>query len=263
MNTTGKVLRYDLRDLLRSRWLIGYTLFFALMAEALVRFGGNGEKAILSLVSVTLFVVPLVSIVFGTVYVYNAREFTELLLAQPVNRRQLFGGLYLGLAIALSLAFVLGAGLPLLLEGAGNGETRAPLAVLLLAGVALTCIFAALAFVIAIRTEDRLKGLGVAIAVWLGATVLYDGFVLIAVLLLGNYPIERPMLAMMFANPVDLARVVLLLQFDASALMGYTGAVFKDFFTGFRGVLVATLALAFWTAAPVAFGLRAFKRKDF
>jgi Cu-processing system permease protein len=60
----------------------------------LLRFG-SGEKALLSLVNVVLFVTPLVTLVFATVYQYNAREFIELLLAQPVKRRQLFGGLFL------------------------------------------------------------------------------------------------------------------------------------------------------------------------
>lgn len=263
MNVTVKILKYDVRDLIRSRWLIGYTIFFVAVTDALLRFGGSAEKAMLSLVSITLFVVPLVSLVFGTVYLYNAREFTELLLAQPVNRRQLFGGLYLGLALSLSAAFVIGAGAPLLLEGGLDGATARAAAILLATGVALTCSFAAVAFVIAIRTDDRLKGLGVAIAVWLAAAIVYDGLVLIAVMMFGDYPIERPLLAAMFANPLDLARVLLLLQFDASALLGYTGAVFRDFFTGFTGAAVAAVALAGWIAAPVVLGLRAFRKKDF
>ncbi len=263
MSATAKVLKYDVRDLVRSRWLIGYTLFFAAVTDALLRFGGSAEKALLSLVSIALFVVPLVSLVFGTVYLYNAREFTELLLAQPVNRRQLFGGLYLGLALSLSAAFVVGVGGPLLLEGGVDAAMRGPAAMLLLTGVALTCSFTAVAFVVAIRTDDRLKGLGIAIATWLAAAIVYDGLVLIAVMMFGDYPIERPLLAVMFANPLDLARVLLLLQFDASALLGYTGAVFKDFFTGLGGTLVAAAALAGWIAAPIALGLRAFQRKDF
>ena len=67
-------------------------------------------RRLLSLMNVVLLLVPLVSIVFGTMYLYNAREFTELLLAQPVHRRQLFAGLYLGLALPLSAAFVVGLG---------------------------------------------------------------------------------------------------------------------------------------------------------
>jgi Cu-processing system permease protein len=263
MNTAAKVLKYDLRDLARSRWLIGYALFFAALTDGLIRFGGSTERALLSLASIVLFVVPLVALVFGTVYFYNAREFTELLLAQPVDRHQLFGGLFLGLTLALSLSFVAGVGLPLLIEGVDDSAARGPLAMLLVAGVALTCIFAALAFLIAIRTEDRLKGLGLAIAAWLGAAVVYDGLVLLAVLVFGEYPLEQPMLVAMFLNPLDLARVLLLLQFDAAALLGYTGAVFNTFFAGTAGTLVSLTALAAWIAAPVLLGVRAFQRKDF
>ncbi len=263
MNAMLKVLKYDVRDLVRSRWLLGYALFFAVVTDALVRFGGSSEKALLSLVSITLFIVPLVSLVFGTVYLYNAREFTELLLAHPVNRRQLFGGLYLGLTLPLCLAFVAGVGLPLALEGLDDAAQRIPLLMLLAVGAALTAVFTAIAFLIATWTEDRLKGLGIAIAAWLAAAVVYDGLVLVAVLLFGDYPLEGPMLAAMFANPLDLARVLLLLQFDASALLGYTGAVFRQFFTGISGTLVSLTALAIWIATPVALGLRAFRRKDF
>lgn len=263
MSTMLKVFKYDVRDLARSRWLLGYALFFAAVGDALIRFGGSSEKALLSLVSITLFVVPLVSLVFGTVFLYNARDFTELLLAQPVTRRQLFGGLYLGLVAPLALAFAAGVAAPFLIEGLDDAGQRLPLVMLLVVGVALTASFAAIAFVIATRTEDRLKGLGIAIAAWLAATVLYDGLVLIAVLLFGDYPLERPLLVAMFANPLDLARVLLLLQFDASALLGYTGAVFREFFAGANGPVVSLAALAAWIAAPIAAGVRAFGRKDF
>jgi Cu-processing system permease protein len=67
----------------------------------------------------------------------------------------------------------------------------------------------------------------------------------------------------MILNPVDLARVVLMLNFDVSALMGYTGAVFEDFFGGSMGLAVALLALGVWLAAPLVAGAKAFARKDF
>ena len=117
MNTILKVLKYQARDAVRSRWLIAYGIFFMLVTDGLLRFSGDPMKAQLSLVSVVLFLVPLVSIVFGTIYLYNAREFIELLLAQPVNRKQMYGGLYLGLTLPLALAFVSGLGIPFLLHG--------------------------------------------------------------------------------------------------------------------------------------------------
>jgi len=97
MTTMLKVLKYQARDAIRSRWLIAYALFFLVITDGLLRFSGDPARAQLSLVSIVLFVVPLVAVVFGTVYLYNAREFIELLLAQPLARRSMYGGLYLGL----------------------------------------------------------------------------------------------------------------------------------------------------------------------
>ena len=67
----------------------------------------------------------------------------------------------------------------------------------------------------------------------------------------------------MFANPVDLGRVFLLLRLDVSALMGYTGAVFAQFFGSSVGALAALAGLVFWIAAPTAVAAFRFKRKDF
>jgi Cu-processing system permease protein len=78
-----------------------------------------------------------------------------------------------------------------------------------------------------------------------------------------DYPIERVLLGLTLGNPVDLARVILLLQFDVSALMGYTGAVFEQFFGGAMGIAIASTALAAWVMLPVALGLRAFRKRDF
>jgi Cu-processing system permease protein len=262
IRTMVKVIGYQMRDVVRSRWLIAYALFFLLATDALLRFGGADAKALLSVSTVVLLVIPLVALVFGTMHVYNAREFTELLLAQPVGRRELFGGLYLGIAIPLSAAFALGVGIPVVVHGVG-GELGTSATTLVAIGVALSFVFTAAAFCLAVRVQDKSRGLGAAIALWLWLAVLYDGLVLLAVSLFADYPLERPLLGAMVANPVDLARVVLLLRFDVSALMGYTGAVFKTFFGGSGGLAVAVIALALWVTVPTWLGVRAFQRKDF
>ena len=262
MSTTASIVRFELSDVVRSRWLIAYGAFFLLASDALLRFSDDGARAVLSLVSVVLLVIPLVSIVFGTMFFYNAREFTELLLAQPVRRSQLFAGLYLGLAIPLSAAFVAGVGVPYVYHGM-LGTAGAVLPAMLAVGVALTFVFVALAYVIAVRCEERVRGLGAAIAVWLAMAVLYDGLVLVLVTMLSDYPIERALVGLILANPVDLGRLVLLLQLDVSALMGYTGAVFKHLFGTTGGVAIVAAALAVWLGVPVLLGARLFRRKDF
>ena len=67
----------------------------------------------------------------------------------------------------------------------------------------------------------------------------------------------------MMLNPVDLTRVALLMNFDISALMGYTGAVFRQFFGSGLGLAVAFGTLAIWFAVPLYAGLRLFEKRDF
>lgn len=263
MTTTAKVLKYELRDVARSRAVIVYALFFLAASELLFRFSGGSAKALLSLANVMLIVVPLVSLVLGTMFLYNAREFNELLLSQPVNRRQLYAGLYLGLTVPLVTGFLVGSGLPVLLHGLDEPRHAVTLAMLGISGLFLTGIFIAIAFVVALRFEDRVRGMGVALLVWLFLAVVYDGLVLMGANFFWAYPLEKPLLALMVLNPIDLARVVLMLKFDVSALMGYTGAVFRDFFGSSAGLGVALAALGLWLAGPLVAGLRLFARKDF
>jgi Cu-processing system permease protein len=101
------IVAAGLRDLSRSRWLAGYSLGFFVLAEGLFWFGGSGPQVVLSLLNIVLMVVPLVALVFGAIHVYASREFVELLLAQPVPRKPLFTGLWLGLALPLAGAFAI------------------------------------------------------------------------------------------------------------------------------------------------------------
>ncbi|MEO6057393.1 MAG: ABC transporter permease subunit [Gemmatimonadales bacterium] len=257
------VVRYEIQDLSRSRWIAGYALLLLLLTEALLRFGGGGPRAVLSLMNVVLAVVPLASIVFGTMYLYGSRDFIELLLAQPVGRSSLFAGLYAGLALPLAIAFLIGVGLPFLWSGAGDGSLGGPLAMLLLAGTLLTLVFTALALLVSLLFEDRAKGLGAAILLWLGATALYDALLVLVAITFSEYPVELPLIALTFLNPVDLGRVLLLLQLDTAALMGYTGAVFERFFGSLAGAGVSALALLLWGAGPLLVARRQFRRKDF
>jgi Cu-processing system permease protein len=262
MNAAWMVLRYVLRDVARGRWVLLYAAFFGVLTFGLVAFGGSGSRALLSLVNVVLFLIPLVGLLFGTIYLYNARAFIELLLTQPVARTALYAGLYGGLTLPLAGAFLIGTSLPFAFTGLEAAALR-PLLVLLGVGVLLTLIFGALAFVITTVFLDRVKGLGMALLVWIGATLLYDGLVLLLLNLFSDYPLEVPTLVLMLLNPVDLARVLLLLQFDISALMGYTGAVFARFFGHMLGLVVALGVLVCWIVGPYWFGRRRFGQMDF
>ena len=261
--TAGRIALHEIRDVMRGRLVVGYGAFFLLLTEGLLRFNGSGVATMVSLMSVVLFLVPLVTIVFGTMYLYNAREFIELLLAQPLRRSRIHTGLYLGLALPLAGSVALGIALPFAFHGNDGTAPSGGLAMLIGVGVALTMIFSAVALAISVRTDDKVKGLGVAIVLWLAFAVLYDGAVLIALMTFRDRALERPALVMMLLNPIDLARVLLLLRFDIAALMGYTGAALQEFFGGKGGAMIAIAALVVWMAVPLALSRRWFNQKDF
>lgn len=256
-----RVLAYGVRNLVRSRWIIGYAILLALVTDALFRFSGGGPRGAASLMNVVLLVVPLVSVVFGTLHFSASREFIELLLAQPVGRRSLYTALYLGLAIPLAVVFLLAVGIPALVHG-GAG-LAGPLAMTLLTGVLLTLVFTSLAFLCGVTFDDRARGLGIALMAWFAAVIAYDGLVLFITTAFRQYPLEKPLLLLTLANPVDLGRVLMLMSFDVAALMGYTGAVFSRFLGTSLGITIASGALLLWAVGPVLLGLRGFERKDF
>ena len=263
MKATSKIIKYELHDVFRSKWLIIYTLFFLVTTDLLFRFSTSGAIVILNLMNIVLLFIPLISIVFGTMYLYHSREFIELLLSQPINRSSLFKGMYSGLAFPLSTGFAAGVAIPFLFHGVQNPAQQNMFLVLLVCGIFLTFIFVALAFLIAVRHEDSVKGLGISIFTWLLFTVIYDGLLLLFSFIFKAYPIEKTLIVLTLFNPVDLARILLLLKFDISALMGYTGAVFQKFFGGSMGIGISLFSLVVWVIAPLWIGLKIFIKKDF
>ncbi len=258
-----RVAQPQTRDVIRSKWLVFYFVFFLLATEGMIRFTGGDAKALLSMSNIVLFIVPFVTLVYGTVYVYGSREFIELLLAQPIRRSTLFAGLYLGLTLPLMAALVAGMSLPFIVHGFSDPSQTVTLLVMLAGTAALTAAFTAIAFLIALRFDDRLTGLGVGMAVWLVLGLLYDGVLLVLVMLMPDRAIEKSLLAVTLANPIDLVRIALLMRFDVSAVMGYTGAVFRNFFSAPAGVAIIVATMAAWVVLPLTSGFLAFRRKDF
>lgn len=263
MKLLTHIIQNEWKSLLRGKWVVGYGLIFLILTDILLRFGGGGPEVLLSLTNVMLLFIPLVGLIYGILYIYQSREFVELMLAQPINRKTLYWGLFLGISTPLMGAFILGAILPLGWHGILNSSIAASAMVLGLGGI-LTLVFTALGFVLGLLFyEDRIKGFGFSIVIWLFLAILYDGVILMLIFLLSDFPLERFVIAASVLNPIDLARIAVMLEFDISALMGYTGAAFNRFFGTNAGIITASSMLMVWLAVPVWAGLKVFNRKDF
>lgn len=252
-----KIIKYVMADILRNRIVLVYTVFLFITSFSMFSLEDNSSKGLLSLLNIILIIVPLVSIIFSTIYVYNSAEFIELLVSQPLKRRTIWLSLFCGLGASLSIAFFIGAGIPVLINQ--NNSTGL---LMIGMGILLSIIFVAIAMLAAVKTRDKAKGIGVAILLWLYFSLLFDGLVLFLLFQFADYPMEKPMIGITALNPVDLSRILVLLQMDVSAMMGYTGAVFQDFFGTYTGLLFSLTALAAWIGIPTWLSLRIFNRKD-
>ncbi len=252
-----KIIKYVMTDILRNRIVLIYTVFLLVTSFSVFSLEDNSNKGLLSLLNIILLIVPLVSIIFSTIYVYNSAEFIELLVSQPLKRRTIWLSLFTGLGGSLSIAFFIGAGIPVLIY-----QFNAIGFMMIGVGILLSIIFVAVAMLAAVKTRDKAKGIGVAILLWLYFSILFDGLVLFLLFQFADYPLEKAMIFVSGLNPIDLSRILILLHMDVSAMMGYTGAIFKDFFGTAVGIAVSFGILLLWGVVPVMLATRKFNRKD-
>lgn len=258
-----KILKYSFYDLARSSWTYVYFSFYFLLGVVLLFLNNDLDKAVITMMNVIIIIVPLIGTIFGVMYQYNAREFTELLLAQPLNRASIFLGQYFGVALSLSISLVVGLGIPFVFYGVFLSTVIWNFFLLLIAGIFLTFIFTAIAYNIALLNENRIKGFGYAILFWLFMAVMYDGLFLLSLIVFDEYPLDTLSLLGTILNPIDLSRIMILLKLDISALLGYTGALFKQFFGTPIGFFISLLSLTVWVILPTLRIVVISKRKDF
>jgi Cu-processing system permease protein len=258
-----KILKYSFYDLMRSRWSYVYLAFYLLLGIVLLFLNNNLSKAVITLMNVIIVLVPLIGTIFGVMYYYNSKEFTELLLAQPLKRSSIFLGQYFGVAISLSMSLILGLGIPFVFYGLFKSSAIWDFSLLLITGTFLTFIFTAIAFNIALSNENKIKGFGYAILSWLFLAIIYDGLFLMSLILFEEYPLDKLSLIGTMLNPIDLSRTLILLKLDISALLGYTGAVFKKFFGTNFGLIISFIMLFVWVVLPVLRITFKSKKKDF
>jgi len=252
-----RIVKYVLYDILQNRIVIGYTLFLFAVSFGLFNLSGDPTKGLVSLLNIVLIVAPLVSIVFATIHFYNAAEFIELLAAQPIRRSVIVWSEFVGLAVAMTLSVLVGLGIPIALFAMNaTGLT------LLVVAAGLSVAFVSIALLASVLTRDKAKGIGVALLLWFYFALLYDALVLYLMFSFADYPLEKAMVAVIALNPIDLARVVVLLQMDISALMGYTGALFREFLGTGWGVAFAAVTMTLWIILPMLWAARVFRKKD-
>jgi Cu-processing system permease protein len=251
-----KLLKYVIADILRTKVMLGYTVMLFVISFVVFAMETSTSKGILTLMNIFLFMVPLVSILYSAIYMYNSTEFIELMLSQPITRKQVWMALYFGLGFSFVLAFVVGFGLPMVLFALSESY------VLFLAGIFLTVCFSGIGLFAAVRVRDKARGIGIVLMIWIFFAMIYDGLVLFLSFQFADYPLEKPLIALTSCNPIDLARILVLLDMNISALLGHTGAIFNAYLGSNLGMVLSLLLLLLWCSLPFFWSLKRFGKKD-
>ncbi len=258
----GRLILSELKTLSRIKWLWFY-FFLLIVGSFLFNYLGQDEtKVLISLLSVSLLVVPLVAAFFGITYFYDSRNFLEFLISQPIGRGKLFLSRFLSLNIFLATLYLISALSPFLPRILHFREIGT-LLLLILSGIFLTLIFTAIAFLVGLIVEEKAKGVSLILGLWLYMTFLHDGVILTVVYIFKDYPLEKVVLFLTLLNPVDLARVLVILNLDIAAIMGLTGSVFKQLLGSWLGITLSLTSLSLWFLVPFLLSLILFKKKDF
>lgn len=257
-----KIFNYQLRDAFRSKLVIFYFIFFVAFTSLMFHFSGEASGVITNLLNINVSFIPLLTLLYGTTFYYNSKGYILFMLTQPVKRTDLFTGIWAGVAIPLVISEIAGILIPFILFSDMQAAILIPLISLLVTGSFIVLVFLALAFFIAVWQDDKAKGFGISITIWFLMALLYDGLILAVSVFFADYPLEMPLLVISSLNPIDLARIFCLIHLDASALMGYTGAIFQSYFQSVLGSVISLSALLIWTALPLSLSILRFKKKD-
>ena len=252
-----KISKYVLYDILRNKVMIAYTAFLFIVSMSLFQMEENSARAILSLLNIVLIVIPLISMIFSTIHWYNSYEFIELMLTQPISRKKVLLSEFTGISTSLVTAFLIGTGVPVCIYN----FNATGISLLLIVSL-LSLIFTSLAFLASVKSKDKARGIGTALLLWFYFALIYDGLVLLILFAFSDYPLEKITLLLSSLNPVDLGRIFIMLNMDISALMGYTGAMYKDFLGSNAGLFYTLGIMLVWMVVPLLLAVRSFNKKD-
>ncbi|MBI2487476.1 MAG: ABC transporter permease subunit [Deltaproteobacteria bacterium] len=258
------IAKREFLDAVRNRWFFFFALVFMILDSTVAYSGITGVrentffKPALSLLNLVLILVPLMALIMGANSFTGARESWELLLIQPISRKEAILGKYLGLGAAITATILLGficAGIILILNF-GLDEISHFLFLVILS-VLLSLTFLSIASLSSIILGEKAKSIGISFMLWLWFVVIYD-FILVGLTL----SLGEVIVALLFLNPADLVRTTFITSLGSAALVGPAGAVLNKTFGSLTGMILSLTTLLAWLVIPLYVAIYIFERKD-
>ena len=274
MNNILIIARKEIQEGMRNRWVMATTLLLAALALTLSFLGsaptGNVgadplDIVIVSLSSLTIFLVPLIALLLSHDAIVGEMERGTmlLLLSYPIGRRQVIFGKFLGHLAILSFATLFGYGTAALaLSATGtpiSGGSLLAFAAMIGSSVLLGAVFIAIGYLASALAAERSTAGGIAIGIWLFFVLIYDMALLGGLVAAQGKALPTGLLDLLLVvNPTDAYRLLNLGSGSASALSGMGGIA------GFTalGPSILIAALCAWIIAPLTLATTIFSRRE-
>ncbi len=273
LNAILTIARLELIINIRNRWTLVFASVFGILVLAISYFGlitagtigfEGFARTSASLLNLVLFVVPLVSLLMGTLSFTSEKNTSELLFSQPVTRTEILAGKLLGLFAAILIATLIGfglAGLVVALKAGPEGSLRYPAFVSL--ALVLALIFLTLSALVSVLCQRKSAAYGAALFLWFFFVLLYDLAVLGGTFLLKERVANVFLFTSLLGNPVGMVRIASLIALDGKEVFGAAGASLLRFLGGERSSVIVLLAgLVLWIVLPFLAARSLLKRQD-
>ena len=214
----------ELRDCLRSRWLVFGSALFAILGLAVffgtAVIGGTLQYQPLpsvmnSLLSLTVFLLPLLALLLAyDAFVGEAESGTLLLmLTYPLSRLQWLTGKAMGQGAALLLVLVIGFAVLPIVQATLDvpydiSALIMSLGVLITSGWLLGIIFMLIAYWVSLSVRHKAQALALLLVVWFVAVLLYDLGLLVVSVAGADVLGRETLTALMLANPASVFRLL-------------------------------------------------------
>ncbi len=274
MNNIVIIARKEIQEGLRNRWVIAVTLLLASLALTLSFLGsaptgnvgaGRLDIVIVSLASLTIFLVPLIALLLSHDAIVGELERGTLLLllSYPVARSQIVFGKFLAHILILSFATLLGygaAGLALVVAGTPTtADSWTAFGAMIGSSILLGSVFTAIGYLVSATVSQRSTAGGIALGVWLFFVIIYDMGLLGAIVSTKGVGFSPGLLSMLLmANPTDAYRLLNLGSETAGSVSALSGLAAGSKLS--PTVLMASLAL--WVAVPLSLAMLRFSRRE-
>ena len=268
------IARKEVREGLRNRWVLATTLLLAALSLTLSFLGsaptGNVgvnqlDVVIVSLSSLTIFLVPLIALLLSHDAIVGEMERGTMLLmlSYPVSRNQVILGKFVGHLAILAFATLFGYGAAAAALAATGTEidpaSWSSFVTMLCSSVLLGAVFIAIGYLVSASVRERSTAGGVAIGIWLFFVLIYDMALLGALVASGGHALPSGLLdALLLLNPTDAYRMLNLGSGEASALSGLGGVAEH---TGLNATLLVG-ALFGWIVLPLSLAAASFSRRE-